>query len=339
MNLRTAAVLAVGALGALAVWPRFVATHVAQASVATPAPVVADYLQRDRLVAFYEDAVAHRADQIVTRLLAAQYLQRFRETGDAADLLRGEHLARRSLALQPRFNAGAELTLASALGSLHRFREALAHAENARAIEPGSTNAAAHVASTEVELGRYAEASAALHSAGPAYANDAGLATATARFDEVTGKLAAARRSIDLAMSATDSIIDSPAESRAWFHYRAAELVWSAGDGEVAEQRFREALAIFPSYQRAHNGLARVYWGALGWALVRAGRCGAARIAARKAVRAGTQDARLQYHAGVIAMECGDRREAARRLQLALALNPNFDPVAADDARARVARL
>jgi len=435
MNLRTAAVLAVGALGALAVWPRFVATHVAQASVATPAPVVADYLQRDRLVAFYEDAVAHRADQIVTRLLAAQYLQRFRETGDAADLLRGEHLARRSLALQPRFNAGAELTLASALGSLHRFREALAHAENARAIEPGSTNAAAHVASTEVELGRYAEASAALHSAGPAYANDAGLATATARFDEVTGKLAAARRSIDLAMSATDSIIDSPAESRAWFHYRAGELAWSAGDGEVAEQRFREALAIFPSYQRAHNGLARVYWGerrwpqaleaaqrgaaliplpetlgyqadaqralgdasgaratddaiaaierignaggindralaiyladhrlrpdaavaiarrdavarddvfaedALGWALVRAGRCGAARIAARKAVRAGTQDARLQYHAGVIAMECGDRREAARRLQLALALNPNFDPVAADDARARVARL
>ena len=211
MNLRTGAVLAATALVALAAWPRFVATHVAQASVATPAPVVADYLQRDRLIAFYEDAVRRRPDQIVTRLLASQYLQRFRETGDAGDLLRGEHIARQSLALQPRFNAGAEMTLASSLASLHRFREALAHAENARLIEPGSIAAAAQVASALVELGRYDEAAHVLRSARRASMDDAGLAAASARFDEVTGKLAAARRSIELATIVTDSIIDSPA--------------------------------------------------------------------------------------------------------------------------------
>ena len=435
MNLRTAAVLAVTALAALAAWPRFVATQTVQASVATPAPVVADYLQRDHLIAFYEDAVQRRPDQIVTRLLAAQYLQRFRESGDPGDLLRGERAARRSLALQPRFNAGAELTLASALASLHRFREALAHAQNARQIEPGSVGAAAQVAGALVELGRYDDAWRVLRSAGRATADETGLAAATARADEVTGKLAAARRSIELAMSATDSVIDSPAEARAWFHFRAGELAWSAGDGAAAERRFHEALGIFPRYQRAYNGLARLYWGerrwseardsaargaalvplpetlgyeadaqralgeaaaaratedaiaaiarlgraggindralaiyfadhrlrpgdavaiarrdvaarddvfaadALGWALLSAGRCTGARLAARKAVRAGTQDARLQYHAGVIAMECGDRAEAALRLRRALALNPHFHPFDAADARVRLAGL
>ena len=435
MNLRTAAILAVTALVAVAAWPRFVATHVAQASVATPAPVVADYLQRDRLIAFYEDAVRRRPDQIVTRLLASQYLQRFREAGDPGDLLRGGHLARRSLALQPRFNAGAELTLASSLASLHRFREALSHAQNARRIEPSSIAAAAQVASALIELGRYDDAARVLGSARRAGAADVDLASVTARFDEITGRLASARRSIEIAAIAADSIIDTPAETRAWFHFRAGEMAWSAGDGDAADREFHVALAIYPRYARAHNGLARLYWSerrwpearaaaaraaelvplpetlgyeadaqralgdaaaaratgdaidaiarlgvaggindralaiyfadhrlrpadavaiarrdaaarddvfaedALGWALLRAGRCSAARVAAAKAVRAGTQDARLQYHAGVVAMECGERTEAARRLRLALEINPQFHPFDADDARRRLARL
>jgi hypothetical protein len=38
-------------------------------------------------------------------------------------------------------------------------------------------------------------------------------------------------------------------------------------------------------------------------------------------------------------MECGDRAEGARRLKLALELNPQFHPFDADDARRRLARL
>jgi len=75
------------------------------------------------------------------------------------------------------------------------------------------------------------------------------------------------------------------------------------------------------------------------FALARDGRWDDARSAARKAVRRNTQDARLQYHAGVIAMETGDRADAVRRLQLALALNPQFHPDGAADARARLERL
>ena len=401
----------------------------------TPAPVLADYLQRGRLVAFYEDAVHRHPDQIVTRLLASQYLQRFRERGDAGDLLRAQRAAEESLAIQPRFNVGAELVLASSLVSLHRFRAGLVHAERALRIEPANTNAAAHVAGVLVELGRYDDADRLLRSVHAGREVDAGIYPTLARYDEINASLATARDLIDVALAQTDSVIDSPAESRAWFHFRAGELAWTAGDGATAERRFREALAIVPTYPRALNGLARMYWGqrrwrealdaatpaaelvplpetlgykadaqralgdaagarstedliaaiarignaralgdralalywsdhhqrpheavaiarrdaaarddvfaedTLAWALARDGRWADARTAARKAVRRNTQDARLQYHAGVIAMECGDRAEAARRLKLALALNPQFHPDGADDARKRLERL
>jgi len=430
MNVRVAAVLAVLALAGVAAWPSFVATREAQASAEpTPAPVLADYAQRDRLVAFYEGAVRGHPDQLVTRMLASQYLQRYRETGDAGDLLRGEHAAEQSLALQPRFNVGGEMTLASSLTSLHRFRDGLVHARRALEIEPDNAAAVAQVASTYVELGRYDEANALLRTARNAPEPGVALDTASARYDELNGSLATAGRSIDHALAQTDSVMDNPAESRAWFHFRAGELAWAAGDATTAERRFREALDIFPNYARAWNGLARLYWGqrrwpetldaasraaklgplpetlgyeadaqralgdaatalatddlidaiarignagrlndralalyfadhgrrlgdaiatarrdvavrddvlaedTLAWALARAGRCNEARGPARKAVRFNTQDARLQYHAGVIAVRCGDRADGMRRLHRALELNPQFHPGEAGDAR------
>ncbi|MDQ6943199.1 MAG: hypothetical protein M3169_11900 [Candidatus Eremiobacteraeota bacterium] len=436
MNVRGTMVIAAIALAGVAAWPSFVATREAQASaVPAPAPVLADYVQRDRLVTFYEGAVRRHPDQLVTRMLASQYLQRFRETGDAGDLLRGEHAAERSLALQPRFNVPGEMTLASSLTSLHRFRDGLLHAQRALEIEPGNAAAAAQVASADVELGRYDDANRLLRAAHAGREPNVALDTASARYDELTGNLAGARRSIDRALVESDSVMDNPAESRAWFHFRAGELAWAAGDGSTAERRFREALGIFPNYARAWNGLARMYWGerrwpetldaashaaklvplpetlgyeadaqralgdaaaaratddlidaiarignagrlndralatyfadharrlgeaiaiarrdvaarddvlaedTLAWVLARAGQYAQARDAARKAVRANTQDARLLYHAGVIAMESGDRTEAARRLRAALDLNPQFDPVEAGDARTRLDRL
>jgi tetratricopeptide (TPR) repeat protein len=435
MNPRMLAVLAALAFIGLGAWPQFVATREAGGSGTKPPPGVADYAQRDRLIAFYEGAVRRNPDQIVTRMLASQYLQRFRETGDPGDLVRGEHAAERSLALQPRFNIGAEMTLASSLTSLHRFLEALVHAQRALQIEPNNAAAAAQAAGIDVELGRYDQASRLLKSVHAGRELDVALDTTAARYDELTGNLAAARRLIDRAKLETDSIMDSPAESRAWFHFRAGELAWNAGDGASAERSFHDALEIFPNYPRALNGLARTYWGerrwpqaldaatraadlvslpetlgykadaqralgdeagaratedliwtiarvgnaraindrslaiyfadhsrhldeaiaiarrdvavrddvfaedTLAWTLARAGHWPEARTAARKAVRMNTQDARLQYHAGVIAMQSGDRDEAARRLKLALELNPQFHPLESDDARKRLVGL
>jgi tetratricopeptide (TPR) repeat protein len=67
------------------------------------------------------------------------------------------------------------------------------------------------------------------------------------------------------------------------------------------------------------------------WALFRAGRPAEARAASDRALRLGTVDARLFYHAGAIRLALGD--ESGRKLvRKALALNPQFDVTGATEA-------
>lgn len=433
MNVKAAIIIAASALLALAAWPLFVRAHsvppAGPAPGVTPAPVLADYLERGRVVSFYEAAVQrHPDDQILAQMLASQYLLRFRETGDVADLLRAERQARRSLAIQPHYNFAAESALASALLALHQFHEALAHAANVARMQPWSAPAAANKATLLMEIGDYADAEKVLKRA-PGSREDPSWDTATARYDELTGNLDAARQLIERAGAQVDSIIDSPAEARAWYHFRTGELAWEQGDPESAEAKFKEALAIFPRYARAYNGLAKLYWGqkrwhetldaamhgadliplpetlgykadaqralgdasgyrlstelieaierlgnvkgindrliatfyvehgirladalaiaerdlrnrddvfsedTLAWALATNGRWSEARVHAQRAVSRGTQDSRLQFHAGLIALHTGHADEARRRLQIALSLNPHFHPLYADEAR------
>jgi len=430
VNGRTLLACAAVALAAIAAWPSYYSHRTAaEASLPTPAPVTADYLNRDRIVTIFESDVHRNPDQIITRMLASEYLKRYRETGDVGDLLRAEHVAARSLALQPRFNLPGEMTMASAELSLHQFQRALAHARIAMQIEPWNSAAIAQAAGVETELGNYSEADRLLRSAHPGPITDANLDSALARYDEITGQVAQARELIQRALAVTDSIIDNPAEARAWYHFRDGELAWSTGDLDGAERRFNEALAIFPNYARAYNALARLYWGerrwpqaldaatraadliplpetlgykadalralgdardaqvtqdlivaierignasglndralaiyycehhlrlreaitiaqrdiklrddvfaedTLAWAFAANGRWSEAEVAARKAIRYDTEDSRLQYHAGVIALHAGQRREAERRLRRALELNPQFHPLYAADAR------
>jgi hypothetical protein len=69
------------------------------------------------------------------------------------------------------------------------------------------------------------------------------------------------------------------------------------------------------------------------WVLFRAGRLDDARRASEQAMRLGTPDARILYHAGAIRIAVGD--PAGRALvEKALALNPRFDATGAAEARA-----
>ncbi|MGH7327977.1 MAG: tetratricopeptide repeat protein, partial [Polyangiaceae bacterium] len=77
----------------------------------------------------------------------------------------------------------------------------------------------------------------------------------------------------------------------------------------------------------------------LAWAAAMDGRWNEARTEIRKAIRFDTENSLLQYHAGIIALHFGDRAEAKLRLTRALALNPHFQAVYADDARAQLALL
>ncbi|HYY06704.1 MAG TPA: hypothetical protein VE997_08995, partial [Candidatus Limnocylindria bacterium] len=77
----------------------------------------------------------------------------------------------------------------------------------------------------------------------------------------------------------------------------------------------------------------------LAWACYTNGRFAEAARAAHRALRLGTEDAMLHYHAGVIAAALGQGRSAARHLRRALALNPHFDLRQASRARAGLAAL
>jgi tetratricopeptide (TPR) repeat protein len=72
---------------------------------------------------------------------------------------------------------------------------------------------------------------------------------------------------------------------------------------------------------------------ALAWAALKAGKVGEAQAASDEALRLGTQDASLLYHAGMIARAAGKRDSARTYLERALALNPQFDPLQARNAR------
>lgn len=78
---------------------------------------------------------------------------------------------------------------------------------------------------------------------------------------------------------------------------------------------------------------------ALAWTALKANKLTEASAAMKDALRLGTQDARLFYHAGMIEKAQGNNRQSAEYLQKALKLNPMFDPLQAEKARAALEEL
>ncbi|AVH66256.1 tetratricopeptide repeat protein [Nostoc sp. 'Peltigera membranacea cyanobiont' N6] len=394
--------------------------------------VFPDYLQRSHIISVYEEKVAQSPDSsIFLRLLADQYLRRFREIGDIDDVLRAEQAARRSLALQPRHNQVSSMLLASALLSQHQFREALNVLNNSSLDNP---NIVSLLASIQMELGDYEATHQLLQNLAQEESNS-GHNAVLARYLELTGNLASARQLLDKAMQEMDSFYTTSAETRAWFHVRTGDLAFAVGDFALSEQRYREAFDLFPRHIAAFTGLARLYaaqhrWqdvlnianqgielmplvetlgykadaqvalgdqeGAaetedligvvaylskfkgiydramavyytehgihlpealqiarsevavrddvyaedtLAWAAAANGQWQEAQKAAQRATRFGTEDALLQFHAGMIAFHLGNREEAIKRLTQAVSLNPQFHHKYADQARQVLANL
>ena len=95
-------------------------------------------------------------------------------------------------------------------------------------------------------------------------------------------------------------------------------------DVERAVRRAREQRATRRSIQVADT---------LGWTLYKGGDCRTADSYAREALRLGTRDALMFFHAGSIAECAGDRDRAARLLGEALAINPYFSVRFAPEAQ------
>lgn len=72
---------------------------------------------------------------------------------------------------------------------------------------------------------------------------------------------------------------------------------------------------------------------AVAWAALKANKLAEAQSKIKEALRLGTKDAKLYYHAGMIARRAGDVTAARDYLQRAFKLNPQFDPLQATLAR------
>jgi tetratricopeptide (TPR) repeat protein len=221
-----------------------------------PEIVFPDYQQRSQIIQSYEEQVHQSPDSfILLRLLAGQYLRRFREVGDVEDLLRAEQAARRSLTIHPRQGGATEMLLASALLSQHRFQEALQVVTEA----PQITEVVLLRASILMELGDYETTEQLLTSATISSTESTGQSAIQARYLELTGHLNQARQLLDQRLQQMDSFYTTPAETLAWFHVRAGDLAFAAGDLNQSEWQYRQALIIFPDEVAAYTGLARLY--------------------------------------------------------------------------------
>jgi len=253
-----AAAIAIGAAWLVTV------AHGAAAS-ATTAPVSTDYRQRNAAVAFYEAQVrVDPDDQITRRVLAGEYLQRFRENGDFNDVTRAIQMARQSLRLQAYRNVGALNVLASSDLALHRFSAALAEERAAAAAAPFDDGARAQIASILMELGRYEQAGRILASPRDRDPNPTWMSI-RARYDELTGNLAGARVQMAQATSLIDTSVTVPAYTRSWYHLRDAQLAFEAGDGDAAATQFAQSLHDYPANAMALLFQAKFYRARRDW--------------------------------------------------------------------------
>lgn len=107
---------------------------------------------------------------------------------------------------------------------------------------------------------------------------------------------------------------------------RQLAMFWADHD-----QKLDEALQIV---ERERANRADIFTcDALAWALFKNNRIDEASNAIEEALRLGTRDGRMFYHAGMIYNAAGDRAKAKKFLKLAFATNPTFDLMQADIAR------
>ena len=242
-----------GAACAVLAW----AGCLAPAEAATPAPPEREVVELD--LAFFNERVGR--DSFAARdhaELARLYLQRARLSGSPdTDLGRAEAHARRSLALRTAHNAAALQALAASLMGRHRFLEAHEAAERLLAADSGSGAARALLGEIQLELGAYREAARTFGTL-LTVRHELSVAPRYARWEEIRGRPAEARRLLRSALEQAESRHGMPRSQLAWFRWRLGDLAIRHGRLDEAERELRAGLELAPGDHRLLDGLARV---------------------------------------------------------------------------------
>ncbi|MGH7756886.1 MAG: tetratricopeptide repeat protein, partial [Vulcanimicrobiaceae bacterium] len=146
-----------------------------------------------------------------------------------------------------------------------QFYPALKFVDDALKYQPTNTGLLARQAGLNMEVGDYAKAERILAAIPKSPRENVGLDTEWARYDELTNHLAKARTLVARAQTTIDTIAETPAATRAWFHFREGQLAFEAGDLKTAIADEHQAIAMFPNDQLAWNQLAKFEWASKDW--------------------------------------------------------------------------
>jgi len=227
-------------------------------SAAPAVPALSEAEVRDRDIAFYQARIER--DPLGARdraQLAGLFLDRARDTGDNADLVRAEETARGSLANRRAHNSKALAVLINSLLGQHRYPEALAAARDLAQLEPEARSVRAQLGEIEMELGQYDSARAVFGSLA-GWTRDLAVAPRLARWLELQGRNEEAHR---LLVQARDNAWRLPGlsgEQAAWFEFRVGDIALRNGRLGEAEKAFRAGLEAHPEDYRLLAAMARV---------------------------------------------------------------------------------
>ena len=198
--------------------------------------------------------------------LGAAYIQKGRETGDAAYYELAQQALNKSLDLLSDDPAAASATTHMAVVHMaeHRFDDALTWAQNALALGSGDLTPWAIVVDALTDLGEYDRALAYCSrlekgsdpedaQSGLAYERNTRLSYLRFIFGDAKGAVDLMRRAIATAVAAR-----MPRENLAWSQYQLGEELFKIGDLKNAEAAYQDALTSYPGYYRALAGLATV---------------------------------------------------------------------------------
>jgi tetratricopeptide (TPR) repeat protein len=184
--------------------------------------------------------------------LAEALVRQARATSNGGLAVRAEAALRTALEAGPSYEA--QRMLGTVLASEHRFREAIAAAEQARKMEPNDAWNEGIIGDAHLELGEYDAAFDAFDRMVHRRPTAAAYARA-AYARELQGDLPGALHLMQMAADATTA---HDPESQAWHYAQLGDLYFQMGHLADAEREFGRADFTFPGHPHAIAGLARV---------------------------------------------------------------------------------
>ena len=235
--------------------------------LAGSAPLLAQQNATDDLIKGLQARVKrYPEDHAGYAALGAAYLQKGRETADAADYELAKGALEKSLDLLSNDPAAAFAMTQMAVVCMveHRFDDALTWAQRALALGSGDPTPWAIAGDALADMGDYQGAAEAYSRLNSSYGSeDEKLAFSYQRESRmsflrfVAGDTQDAIRLMRKAVhTATET--NMPAENVAWSQYQLGEELFLGGETNAAEKAYRASLDKYPNYYRALAGLAKV---------------------------------------------------------------------------------